>query len=163
MALCKPHCDSNDCKLPSMVLNFLTAAVLPFLAAYHPITVQSSGVKDTLYFRILPCLAWFSASSPSNAAVIAWFTSIRTFGDSCSWLGVGRLSLYLKYRWILIPTIDSSTWLYRCVQMRTCVEHLSKIGMATCNIIHNVLPFLQFFWMQVMEKLAICNQQDLAV
>ena len=68
----------------------------------------------------------------------AWFTSLRMFGDSCTWLDVGRHTFDLKYQWILISTIDSWKWLYRTVQMRTRVEHFSKREEVTCNLIHSV-------------------------
>ena len=58
---------------------------------------RSSGVKDVLYLRFVPCLAWVLTSSRSNAPVTAWFTSLRTFGDSYAWLGVGRMVAVLKY------------------------------------------------------------------
>ena len=91
MALYKSDCNSNDCELPSgqATPSILArgvaceAAALPFSAAYHPIAVRSSGMKEALYFRFLPRLACFPASSRSNAAVTAWLTSLRTFGDSC--------------------------------------------------------------------------------
>ena len=90
MAPYKQDCDSNDCELPSgqATPSILArgvaceAAALPFSAAYRPIAARSSGVKEA-YFRFLPCLACFPASSRSNAAVTAWFTSLRTFADSC--------------------------------------------------------------------------------
>ena len=91
MALYRPDCDSNDCELPSgqATPSILArgvaceAAALPFSAVYCPIAARSSGVNEALYFRFLPHLACFPASSHSNAAVTAWFTSLRTFGDSC--------------------------------------------------------------------------------
>ena len=52
-------------------------------AAYSQIAARSSGVKEALYFPFLPRLACLHASSRSNAALTAWFTSLRTFGDSC--------------------------------------------------------------------------------
>ena len=70
MMLYKPDYDCNDFELPS------GQATPSILAVYHPIAAQSSGVKDALYIRFLPCLAWFPASSCSNAAVTAWFTSL---------------------------------------------------------------------------------------
>ena len=91
MALYKPDCDSNDCELPSGQATpsilargvVCEVAALQFSAVYRPIAVRSSGVKEALYFRFLPRLAGFPASSRSNAAVTAWFTSLRTFADSC--------------------------------------------------------------------------------
>ena len=72
MALYRPDCNSNDCKLPSTQVT----------TAYRPIAGRHSGVKDALYLRLLPSLAWFPASSHSDAAVTAWFISLRTFGES---------------------------------------------------------------------------------
>ena len=110
MALYKPDCDSNDCELPS-------GQATPSILARGVACEAARGVG---YFRFLPRLAWFPASSRSNAAVTAWFTSLRTFGDSCAWLGVGRLTADLKYRRILISAIDV------IVLMKTRVAHASK-------------------------------------
>ena len=82
-------------------------------------------------------LAWFPASSRSDAAVTAWFTSLRTFGDSCAWLGVGRLTIDLKYRRISTNTHLNDRQLN--VIENTC---LSKRGVVTC---HCVFFFLRFF------------------
>ena len=164
MVLCKPDCDSNDRKLRSVILKFLTAAALLFSAAYRPITARSSGVKAMLYFHFLSRLAWFHASSHSNAAITAWFSSLRPFGDSCTWLGIGRLSFDLKYWRILIPMINSSNVIVlSCVNENTCwVFEWKGHGHVWC-IIHCVLPFLWFFWMQVTEKLALCKQKHLVI
>ena len=115
MALYKADCNSNDCKLPSRQA---TPSSSSTILRYERCIVLS----------LFTLLAWFPNSSRSNAAVTARFTSLRTFGDSCVWLGVGRFTFDLKYWWILISTIDSWTWLYWTVQIRTRVEHLSKRG-----------------------------------
>jgi len=78
-----------------VTLNFFTAAALPFSAVYLPILAQSSGVNDFVYFRFVPALGLRSSSRP-NAAVTAWFTSLRMFGGSWVWLDVGRLDFCLK-------------------------------------------------------------------
>ena len=83
-------------------------------------------VKEALYFCALPRLACFPASSRSNVAVTAGFTSLRMFSDSC-------------------------------------VERSSKRGVVTCNIINCVFLSLRFFWLRVIEKLAILNQKNLAI
>ena len=108
-------------------------------------------------------LAWFPISSHSNTAVTLWFTSPRTFGDSCAWRGIGSFTFDLKYRWILNSTIDSWTWFYLTVQMRTHGEHLSKRGSVTCDITNSVLFFLWFFWLRGMEKFAIHDQKNLTI
>ena len=121
----KADCDSNDCELTS-------GQATPFSSS--TILMHERRVVLSLF----TLLAWFPNSSHSNAIVTPWFTSLRTFGASCTWLGGGRFTFDLKYQWILISTIDSWTWLYRTVQMRTCVEHLSKRDEVMCNIIHCV-------------------------
>ena len=89
---------------------------------HPPIAVQSLGTKDELYFCILPC--WLSSLIFHALTLLftAWFTSLRTFGDSCIGLSVGRFTFDLKYLWTLISTINSWTWLYHTVQMRTLAE-----------------------------------------
>ena len=101
-------------------------------------SVRYSGLRDALYFRLLPRLAWFPTLSRFNAAVTACFTSLRTFGDRYARLGVGRLNLDLKSRRILISTIDSSMWLYRTLLMKRRVERAIKAGVVTRNNIHCV-------------------------
>ena len=78
-----------------VTLNFFTAAVLPFSVAYLPILARSSGVNDFVYFRFVPVL-WLLSSSHPNAAVTAWFTSLKMFVGSWVWLDVGRLDFCLK-------------------------------------------------------------------
>ena len=150
MVLYKPGCDFNDCELPS-----------------GQATPSSSSTilrhERHLLLSHFTLLAWFLNSSSSNAAVTAWSTSLRMFGNSCAWLDVGRFTFDLKYRWILISMTDSWTWLYRTVQMRTCVVHLSKKGEVTSNIIHCVFFFLRFFWLWGMEKLTNRNQKNLTI
>ena len=54
-----------------------------------------------------------------------------------------------------------STLLIVCVRKCENMEELE--GMVTCNIIHCIFFFLRFNWLQALEKLAICNQKNLAI
>ena len=123
MALYKPDCDCNDCEL-------LSGQATPS---------SSSAIlrhERHVVLLLFTLLAWFPNFSCSNAAVTVWFTSLRTFGDSCAWLVVGRFTFDLKYQWILISMINSWMWLYCTVQMRAHVDRLSKRGEVICNVIH---------------------------
>ena len=84
MALYKPDCDSNDCELPS--------------GQATPSSSSTILKHERHVLLVATLLAWFPNSSHSNAAVTAWFTSLRTFGDSYTWLGVGRFNFDLKYQ-----------------------------------------------------------------
>ena len=93
MALYKPNCKSNDCKwrYTSQIANLLIANC-QVSKPHPPVAMRSIGMKDALYFWFLPC--WLgSPILHTNAAVTAWFTSLRTFGNICTWLGVGRFTL----------------------------------------------------------------------
>ena len=43
-------------------------------------------MQNVVYFRLLPTLC-----QAPFAAVTAWFTSLRTFGESWAWLNIARL------------------------------------------------------------------------
>ena len=136
MVLYKSDCNSNDCELPSLVLNFLTTTVLPFLAVYLPIVMRSSGVKDALYFCFLPHLAWFTASSRSDAAVTTWFTSLRTFGDSWACGGVGRLT------WLEISTNTLNVIVPYWANENTWVFALKGHGHVYYYSLHILFPMI---------------------
>ena len=80
MALYKPDCQCNDCELPSGLATPSCSSTI----LWH---------ERRVVLSLFTSLSWFPNSSPSSAAVTAWYTSLRTFGDSCTWLGVGSLLL----------------------------------------------------------------------
>ena len=150
MVLYKPHCDFNDCKLPSGQAAPSSSSTIPL------------GMRD-IYFHFLPC--WLG-SPILHALMLLLLLGSPLQGHLATiahgWMLAG-FTFDLKYRWILISTVNSWTWLYRTVQMRTRVEHLSKRGEVTCNIIHCAFFFLQFFWLWGMEKIAIRKQKNATI
>ena len=128
MVLYKPDCDSNDCNLPK-----------------RQATPSSSSAilrhDRRIVLSLFTLLVWFPNYSGSNAAVTAWFTPLRTSGDSCAWLGVGRFTFDLKDQ---------------CIYQRSTVEHdcivqqnentywvFKQRSVVTCYIIHCIYFFLR--------------------
>ena len=104
-------------------------------------------------------LAWpGSLFRHARTAVTAWLISLRTFGDSYTWLGVGRLNFDLKNRQILISMIDTWTWLHHTV----LIKHVLSVKWAWSHVFICIF-FLQSFWLGFMENIAIRNQKGHAI
>ena len=114
-----------------MIVNCQTGKPQP------PVAARSLGMKDVLYFRFLPCRAWFPNSAHSNTAVTAWFISGRLATVALGWV----LAAYLNHRQlnVIVPY---------CANKTTCWAFEQK-GRG--------------FWSWRMEKLAIRNQKNLKI
>ena len=85
------------------------------------------------------------------------------FKSSLGWVLAGWLLIWVLMTIHLNLNIWATVYVRKYIRSRMLIWVSTWACMVTCNIIHCVFFYLRFFWLWVMEKLAIHNQKNLAI